>query len=59
MKSSRVLVLLLWGGLILHCPSKLVDNQVCVYIELQPVERRVEPIVSKRFSSLQTTRKGF
>ena len=36
-----------------QCSTGYVDDQVCVYIVPQPVERRVEPILSIRFSSLQ------
>ena len=68
MKSSRVLVLLFMGTnftiskhvqTFTQCSTGYVDDQVCVYIVPQPVERRVEPILSKRFSSLQTSQKRF
>ena len=68
MKSSRVLMLLFMetnftfskhAQTFTQCSIGYVGSQVCVYIVLQPVERRVEPILLKRFSSLQTSQKRF
>ena len=40
-----------------QCLMGYVNNQVCLYVVPKAAERRVEPILSKRFSSLQICQK--